>query len=86
MIPTIDDVKAFQAKLGLPDVHICWLGEEEFVIAHTDRERATIDLTTCELHRLLRNMEASPVSDYGYYAYIPELEFFWFLCAEAPKK
>lgn len=65
--PSIDDVKALQARLGKRDQHVVWLGELTFVIAHTDEERATIDLETCPLHQMLLLAERAPVEWTGYY-------------------
>lgn len=64
--PTIEDLKALQARLDLRDVHVCWLGEAGFVIAHTDEERASIPLETCELHRWLTDLDLAPMP-VGYY-------------------
>jgi hypothetical protein len=69
--PSIDDVKALQASIGRRDYHIVWLGDQGFVMAHTDEERATIDLETCELHKRLMDADESPVNQVGYYMYLP---------------
>lgn len=70
--PTIEDLKALQARLGLRDVHVCWLGETEFVIAHTDEERATIPLEECGLHLWLTDLAAAPERP-GYYQVFPHM-------------
>jgi hypothetical protein len=70
MTPTIDDVKALQRRCNLLDVHVCWIGPESFVIAHTDEERATIDLEDCDLHGWLRD-ESGPPERVGYYIVTP---------------
>jgi len=76
--PTIDDVKALQARIHLTAHHVVWLGEGQFVIAHTDEERATIDLETCELHQRLMLADSSPVSKAGYYMWFASMgEFGW---------
>lgn len=70
--PTIDDVKALQAKLGVPD-HVVWSDEQGFVIAHTDEERATIDLHDCPLHQWLTGLGGPPeaMDLPGYYLAAP---------------
>lgn len=68
--PTINDLKALQRRLSLLDVHVCWLGPTGFVVAHTDEERATIDLEDCELHRWLVDQSAAPAGE-GYYVVTP---------------
>lgn len=68
--PTIDDLKALQRRRNLADVHVCWIGPKGFVIAHTDEERATIDLEECELHRWLTD-RAGPPKPIGYYVVTP---------------
>lgn len=67
--PTIEDLKALQARLGTPD-HVVWLGPSGFVIAHTDAERAAIDLGDCDLHGWLQGLDAPP-EDPGYYIVVP---------------
>lgn len=74
--PSIDDVKELQARIGRRDWHIVWLGEQSWVIAHTDQERATIDLEMCPLHERLLNADESPVNEVGYYLYLPETDEF----------
>lgn len=81
--PSIDDVEALQARLGKRDQHIVWLGEESFIIAHTDEERATIDLKTCPLHEMLLLAERAPVEWTGYYAWLPDVGRFEPLAREA---
>ena len=71
--PTIDDVKALQARLGKRDEHVVWLGATEFVIAHTDAERAAGDLESCPLHRMLLAAEHAPVEWSGYYTWLPDV-------------
>ena len=71
--PSIDEVKAIQASMGKRDQHIVWLGELSFVIAHTDEERAAIDLETCELHQRLMLADRAPVEWTGYYAWLPDV-------------
>jgi len=68
--PTIEDLKALQARLDMRDVHICWLGDTTFVIAHTDEERASIDLESCELHLWLLGLSSAPASS-GYWQAVP---------------
>lgn len=63
--PTIEDVKRIQADRGLCE-HVVWVGEDDFVMAHTDEERATIDLTDCPLHIWLMTLAGPPVKE-GYY-------------------
>jgi hypothetical protein len=71
--PTIEDVKRLQASLSYPDYHIVWFDEDGFVMAHTDEERATIDLETCSLHLACTDSEEmeSVVPGPGYYIYLP---------------
>jgi hypothetical protein len=74
--PTIERLKTVQAQLGMTDTHLCWLGERTFVLAHTDEERATIDLEDCELHQWLIDCTAAPAVA-GYYSvepHIPDLD------------
>ena len=80
--PSIDDVKALQATIGRRDYHVVWLGEQGFVMAHTDEERATIDLETCELHRRLMAADCSPVGKVGYYMYLPAHDEFALLTVD----
>lgn len=68
--PTINDLKALQRRLGFVEEHVAWLGPSRFVIAHTDTERATIDLEDCELHGWLRGLPESPAKS-GYYVAFP---------------
>lgn len=69
-VPSIDDLKALQARFNLCDVHIVWVGESWFVVAHTDEERATISLKDCELHRWLHDLSGPPEKT-GYYVVTP---------------
>lgn len=64
--PTIAQLTALQARLDLGDRHLVWIGEHEFVIAHTDEERETIPLDQCALHRWLVQAEGPP-APLGYY-------------------
>ena len=72
MNPMIDDLKALQRRLNLLDVHVVWIGADKFVIAHTDEERASIDLADCELHRWLTDEPRAPVR-VGYYVVTPHV-------------
>lgn len=69
--PSIEDVRALQALIRKPDYHVVWLGQHGFVMAHTDEERATIDLETCGLHQRLMSADESPVDQVGYYMWLP---------------
>lgn len=69
-IPTIEDVKDMQRELGLLDRHVVWMGTYGFRIAHTDEERASIDLESCGLHRYLCSFDDPPVQP-GYYVAHP---------------
>jgi hypothetical protein len=62
MRPSIDEAKALQSDLGLKDTHVVWLDESGFTMAHTDEERATINLEDCELHLWLD--ENGPPEDF----------------------
>jgi hypothetical protein len=64
--PTIPEIKSLQRRLDMRDTHIVWIGPSRFVIAHTDEERATIDLEDCELHAWLHGLGGPPTA-YGYY-------------------
>lgn len=68
--PAIADLKALQRRLNLLDVHVCWLGPTGSVIAHTDEERATIELEDCELHQWLCDQSEAP-EQVGYYVVVP---------------
>lgn len=57
--PTIDQLKAFQKRHGIEE-HVVYVGEHHFVMAHTDEERATINLEDCELHRWMEEREFAP--------------------------
>jgi hypothetical protein len=70
--PTIESVKALQLNLGLPEVHVVWLGESTFVIAHTEEERATIPLEQCTLHQWLLDIDNAP-HEPGYYRAYPHM-------------
>ncbi len=70
MDPSIDDLKALQRRLGLLDTHVVYLGAKQFVVAHTDAERASIDLETCELHSWLYRRDGPP-AEIGYYTARP---------------
>ena len=63
-------MKLLQRRLNLLDVHLCYVGESRFVIAHTDDERATIDLEDCELHGWLKDQDGPP-EHVGYYIVTP---------------
>ncbi len=60
---TIDDLKALQHERGIAE-HVVWISPFGFVIAHTDKERATIDLEECPLHLSL--LKGQHCAD-GYY-------------------
>lgn len=56
--PSIDTVKAHQRAHAIPG-HLAWLGRERFVLAHTDRERASgKPLRQCRVHRALAGIDA----------------------------
>lgn len=59
---TLEDLIALQAKLGLTDVHLVWIGETGFAIAHTDAERklASSPLEDCSLHQELLSLNGPP--------------------------
>jgi hypothetical protein len=66
-MPTIEEAKALQARLNLEDVHVVWLDDLGFVIAHTDEERATIDLQDCGLHLWLEENGMPDELEDGWY-------------------
>ncbi len=65
-VPTIEDLKALQRERGLLEMHVVWIGPSHFVLAHTDEERASIDLEECDLHLWLADLSGAP-KDVGYY-------------------
>lgn len=70
--PTIEDVKALQRRAKCTDYHVVWFDEEQFVIAHTDEERASLsDLEDCPLHEKLSLLTEMPVTKPGYYMWLP---------------
>jgi hypothetical protein len=53
-LPTIALAKELQRQMSLNDVHLVWLSEDGFTIAHTDEERLHLDnLEDCLLHQAL---------------------------------
>lgn len=47
---------------GLTDVHLVFIWEDEFFVAHTDEERATgEDLKECPTHQWLLSQAKAPV-------------------------
>lgn len=69
--PTIDEVKALQFSHNLSDIHLCWVGYDSFVLAHTDKERSSIDLEQCELHKWLLSRDLPPNNPGFYYIVRP---------------
>lgn len=70
---SIDAVKAAQARLGLAHVHLVFLAEHGFTIAHTDEERAVgAPLEDCKLHRWLHSL-AGPPADVGLWVAVPHI-------------
>jgi hypothetical protein len=64
--PSIESVVALQRKLGIT-THLVYMGEERFVLAHTDPERSSGEpLDACEVHGALSALDALPVA-VGYY-------------------
>lgn len=59
MIPSIADMVAFQERHRIAD-HVVYIGDETFVVAHTDPERAAGDLENCPLHLWLVDLEGPP--------------------------
>lgn len=71
--PTIDDVRDLQRSTGLLDVHIIYLDEEGFVIAHTDVERlhkGKTPLEECPLHIKASTWPEMPLGP-GYFTATP---------------
>lgn len=62
--------KAIQREQRLGDAHVAWIGRDGFALAHTDEERATIDLEDCPLHEWLNGQIDQPY-DEGYYMVTP---------------
>lgn len=47
----IEALKALQKELGLQSIHLVQIREDDFIIAHTDAERAVdVPLEQCGLH------------------------------------
>lgn len=65
-LPSIEEVVALQASLGVSEMHLVYLCEDGFTMAHTDREREDIDLEDCPTHLWLaeHGRGSAPV---GYY-------------------
>lgn len=76
--PSVEAVKDLQVGIGRQDYHVVWFDEDGFVMAHTDEERATIDLATCPLHLALVDSDEmdSIVPGIGYYVYFPKRNHF----------
>lgn len=71
MRPSVGETVEFQKRLGLRDVHVVYLDETGFTIAHTDHERETIPLVECPLHRWLTEQGGRPVAESGFYMALP---------------
>lgn len=67
--PTIEDLKRLQREKGIAE-HVVFIGPRGFVLAHTDEERATIDLEDCALHGWLVEGDGPPC-EVGYYTAVP---------------
>ena len=80
MRPTIEDAKRLQRSLDLGSIHLVYFGEDGFTIAHTDYERhraecmkyasesvSSVLAQTCDMHKLLVDMEECPVDQVGWY-------------------
>jgi hypothetical protein len=50
---TLDEVIEWQADHEMKDVHVVFLHDDHFVMAHTDDERASMDLHDCPIHKWL---------------------------------
>jgi len=58
---TVDEVVALQAAQGLGHVHVVWLGDRGFAMAHTDYERAMgAPLEMCRIHQWLTEHPGPP--------------------------
>lgn len=69
--PDIETVKAIQKRNNLGGVHVVWLGEDGFVLAHTDEERASgMNLEDCEVHKYLEGLSDKPRKQ-GYCVIVP---------------
>lgn len=66
-LPSIESVVAEQARLKRKDNHLVYLGEDGFTMAHTDEERADIDLEDCPTHLWLEEHGRKLSLDKGYY-------------------
>ena len=72
---SIERLCGLQDVLGRRDVHLVWVGDEGFTVAHTDDERANLgraehELAACELHRWLLSLDGPPES-VGLYVAVP---------------
>lgn len=57
----VESLRAIQRDMGLEMVHLVYVGERHFTVAHTDAERAAAaDLTECPLHEWLVGLAGPP--------------------------
>lgn len=64
----IEDAKRVQRDLGLGAVHVFYIEESGFVMAHTDAERASgMDLRDCEVHEILADAGDLWARPYGWW-------------------
>lgn len=78
-VPSIEDLKKIQADESLLDVHVVYLSEARFVIAHTDNERKSgMDLQHCKLHQWLVNSDFPPMLDEEGYYVVDNLDWIMF--------
>lgn len=63
---SIEAVVDAQRDLGDTDTHLVHIGREGYTIAHTDDERASIDLHDCPLGEWLEKQDGPPVTP-GFY-------------------
>lgn len=70
---TIEELVQFQAKEGLGDDHLVWLGPDKWVCAHTNAERSKgIEaMADCPLNDWLDSWGLPPEDPYRIYIVVP---------------
>jgi hypothetical protein len=55
-MPSIEDARKVQADFGFQEFHVAFVGDDYFVMAHTDEERQDLDdLHDCLIHQWMSN-------------------------------
>lgn len=60
---TLEELIELQREKKLGDVHLLATDSDGFNLAHTDEERALIDLEDCEIHLYLSEVGLAPLPD-----------------------